>query len=245
MSEKEQNGALEVQFASRYPRVLELGAYRRLYNTLPVKNGASSSSGTEAEEIEQPSGVAVDEVHLHPGDDVSPVQQKSTVANKSAVHLSGQKDVQGSNVKDPGAAICGGDGLQPLHLVVSDSDEEGPAPAPNYVRPPHSLRDKGAVEQLTAWISQWAPARRRPAVLPNSRCKSCNIPLSYLDPVLRASRHYNDCLVSHSFERYHVIILFFRISSTVIRIASRMLSAWPALTARTRMSSTEFTIGTA
>ena len=60
MSEKEQNGALEVQFASRYPRVLELGAYRRLYNTLPVKNGASSSSGTEAEEIEQPSGVAVD-----------------------------------------------------------------------------------------------------------------------------------------------------------------------------------------
>ena len=89
--------------------------------------------------------MAVDEVHLHPGDDVSPVQQKSTVANKSAVHLSGQKDVQGSNVKDPGAAICGGDGL---HLVVSDSDEEGPAPAPNYVRPPHSLRDKGAVEQL-------------------------------------------------------------------------------------------------
>ena len=63
--------------------VLELGAYRRLYNTLPVKNGASSSSGTEAEEIEQPSGVAVDEVHLHSGDDVSPVQQKSTVANKS------------------------------------------------------------------------------------------------------------------------------------------------------------------
>ena len=73
------------------------------------------------------------------------MQQKSTVANKSAVHLSGQKDVQGSNVKDRVAAICGGDGL---HLVVSDSDEEGPAPAPNYVRPPHSLRDKGAVEQL-------------------------------------------------------------------------------------------------
>ena len=173
MSEKEQNGALEVQFASRYPRVLELGAYRRLYNTLPVKNGASSSSGTEAEEIEQPSGVAVDEVHLHPGDDVSPVQQKSTVANKSAVHLSGQKDVQGSNVKDHVAAICGGDGL---HLVVSDSDEEGPAPAPNYVRPPHSLRDKGAVEQLTAWISQWAPARRRPEVLPNNRCKAATSP---------------------------------------------------------------------
>ena len=109
--------------------------------------------------------MAVDEVHLHSGDDVSPVQQKSTVANKSAVHLSGQKDVQGSNVKDPGAAICGGDGL---HLVVSDSDEEGPAPAPNYVRPPHSLRDKGAVEQLTAWISQLAPAgpaHRRPEVL--------------------------------------------------------------------------------
>ena len=101
------------------------------------------TSVTEADEIEQPSGVAVDEVHLHSGDDVSPVQQKSTVANKSAVHLSGQKDVQGSNVKDPGAAICGGDGL---HLVVSDSDEEGPAPAPNYMRPLHSLRDKGAVE---------------------------------------------------------------------------------------------------
>ena len=71
MSEKEQDRALEVQFASRYPLVLELGAYRRLYNTLPVKNGVSWSSGTEAEEIEQPSGVAEDEVHLHSGDDVS------------------------------------------------------------------------------------------------------------------------------------------------------------------------------
>ena len=71
MSEKEQNRALEVQFASRYPRVLELGTYRRLY------------CGTEPEEIEQPSSVAVDEVHLHSGDNVSPVQQKSTVANKS------------------------------------------------------------------------------------------------------------------------------------------------------------------
>ena len=65
MSEKEQNGALEVQFASRYPRVLELGAYRRL------------CSGTEADEIEQPSGVAVDEVHLHSGESESESERRN------------------------------------------------------------------------------------------------------------------------------------------------------------------------
>ena len=45
--------------------------------------------------------MAVDEVHLHSGDDVSPVQQKSTVANKSQSQALCLENIAGSDVCDP------------------------------------------------------------------------------------------------------------------------------------------------